>query len=603
MSPARRALVAGAPALIVTVAAALLVWRPLDGDPGEAGPPPGTATAAGAVTVGTAAYEVPEKATVVSPSGDDTAAGTMGAPLRTVGKAIALAPSGGTIVLRGGTYHESVTIPPGKRLTVQSHPGEAAWFDGSSPVDGWTRDGDAWVKDGWTARFDASPSYTRGAPPSDDPDFQFIDPAHPMAAHPDQVWIDDVAQRQVSSRDEVTAGAFYVDERAGRLYLGSDPRGRTVRASTLGIAITIGGDGSALRGVGVRRYAPSLPQLASVRVTGSGVSVENVAVTDSATTGLSVVGPHARVRRVTLTRNGMLGVHGNQADDLRLERVRSTRNNLERFKQAPVSGGVKVTRSRGVTVTGSVLSGNLGKGLWLDESVHGITVTGNRVARNAGHGIVLELSAEAVVAGNLVRDNGGDGLRVNDTEGVQIWNNTLVTNGRAVHLVQDERRPEAPGARGRDPRRPFPDPTMTWRLGRITLGNNVLADARPGAPCLLCVEDHTHDRSAAAMGITADGDVFVRPGPGSPRRLIVWSRGAGAPDAYTGLAAFRDATGQERAGIAEDDPAAAGADGALSPAVAARAASAARPLPARVAALLGRPAGARHTGAWPMASD
>ena len=45
---------------------------------------------------------------VVATNGSDTAAGTLAAPLATVTRALAIAPSGGTIVLRGGTYHEAV---------------------------------------------------------------------------------------------------------------------------------------------------------------------------------------------------------------------------------------------------------------------------------------------------------------------------------------------------------------------------------------------------------------------------------------------------------------------------------------------------------------
>ena len=44
-----------------------------------------------------------------------------------------------------------------------------------------------------------------------------------MAAYPDQVWIDGVAQRQVGSRDAVVAGTFFVDTAAHRLYLGTNP--------------------------------------------------------------------------------------------------------------------------------------------------------------------------------------------------------------------------------------------------------------------------------------------------------------------------------------------------------------------------------------------
>ncbi|MFC5743993.1 right-handed parallel beta-helix repeat-containing protein [Actinomadura rugatobispora] len=598
----RRTLAAGL-ALPAVAAMSLVAWQLPRGD-GEGKPSPASAMGpAGAVTVGAAAYKVPGDAVVVSPSGDDAAPGTAAQPLRTVARAIAKSSSGSTIVLRGGTYHESVTVPASKRLTLQAHPGEAVWFDGSEPVEGWRSQGGAWVKDGWTARFDSSPTYTAGAPASRDRDFQFVDPAHPMAAHPDQVWIDDVAQRQVASRAQLQANTFYVDEAARRLYLGSDPSGRKVRASTLDEAITLRGGGSALRGIGVRRYATSLPQLGSVKVVGADVTLENVAVTDSATTGLSVVGPRATVRRFTATRNGMLGIHGNHADRLRIELVRAHRNNLERFKPAPVSGGIKITRSRTVAITGSVLADNLGKGVWLDESVHDATVTGNRIVQNTSHGIVLELSAKAVVAGNLVRGNGGDGLRLNDTSDVAVWNNTLTGNGRTVHLVQDLRRPDQPGTPGRDPRRPFPDPGMTWRLGQITLRNNVLADPRPGAPCLLCVEDHSHERSARAMDITANGNVYVRSSPGSPQRLVLWSRGEGEAAAFTSLAEFRAATGQEQRGLAYDTDHTVAPDGTLDRPTATAANANALPLPAAIATKLGKPSGTRHTGAWHLKTD
>ncbi|GAA3945153.1 hypothetical protein GCM10023085_29100 [Actinomadura viridis] len=600
----RRASAVRVLALPAVVAVGLLAWQFPRGEGGLPAPDPVNATGPpGASSMGATDYKIPKGAVVVSPSGDDSAPGTAGRPLRTLGEAIAKARDGATIVLRAGTYHESVTVPEGKRLTIQAHPGEAVWFDGSERVAGWTAEGGAWVRKDWTASFDASPTYTAGAAASDDPDFQFVDPAHPMAAHPDQVWIDGTAQRQVGSRGQVKRGTFYVDKGARRLYLGSDPGGREVRASTLAEAITVRGDRSVLRGIGVRRYATSLPQLGSVKIVAADVTVENVAVTDSATTGLSVLGPHARVRRFTATRNGMLGIHANHADDLRIELVRATRNNLERFKPAPVSGGIKITRSRTVTVTTSLLADNLGKGLWLDESVHDSTVTGNRIVRNLGHGIVLELGAKAVIAGNLVRDGGGDAIKINNSSGVEIWNNTLTGNGRTIHLVQDPRSPDDPRTPGRDPRRPYPDPTMTWRLGQITVANNTLANARDDAPCLLCVEDHTRRRAASAMEITVNGDIYVRPDSGSPRRLVVWARGKGDPYTFTDLDDFRSATRQEARGTAYDDPDAAGPDGALGGSVAAAAHAAALPLPERLAKLLGHPAGTRHMGAWDLRAD
>ena len=109
-------------------------------------------------------------------------------------------------MLRAGSYHESVVIPDGKRLTLQSWPNEAAWLDGSSAVTGWAASGGRWVQDGWTVEFDASPTYTRGAPDNPAANWGFVNPSYPMAAHPDQIWIDGVAQRQVGSLAAVVAG-------------------------------------------------------------------------------------------------------------------------------------------------------------------------------------------------------------------------------------------------------------------------------------------------------------------------------------------------------------------------------------------------------------
>ncbi|MEW2302998.1 right-handed parallel beta-helix repeat-containing protein [Streptomyces sp. NPDC006655] len=75
----------------------------------------------------------------VSPSGTDSAAGTQSAPT-TLTSAISRIAAGGTIYVRGGTYHYSatVTIPAGSdgtagaRTTLSAYPGETPVFDFSA---------------------------------------------------------------------------------------------------------------------------------------------------------------------------------------------------------------------------------------------------------------------------------------------------------------------------------------------------------------------------------------------------------------------------------------------------------------------------------------
>lgn len=75
--------------------------------------------AAGSAPVGSASYPVPQYAVFASPTGVNTAAGTAAAPVRTLARAIALTPAGGTVVLKAGSYPEKIALY--KSPTIQSH--------------------------------------------------------------------------------------------------------------------------------------------------------------------------------------------------------------------------------------------------------------------------------------------------------------------------------------------------------------------------------------------------------------------------------------------------------------------------------------------------
>ena len=556
----------------------------------------GARAAAGSEPIGSTSYAVPAGAIFVSPSGSATGSGTAEAPLSTISAAIAKAPTGSTIVVRGGTYHESIVVPSQKALTIQSFPKEAVWLDGSRAVANWAASGSAWVTGGWTTEFDASPTYSRGKPDNTQPGWQFVSPEYPMAAHPDQVFVDGAALKQVATRGAVTAGTFYVDYAADQLFVGTNPAGKTVTASDLVKAATIAGPGSVLRGIGVRNFSPSVPDMGAVAIAGVNVTVENVEIDDSATSGLSVFATGATLRNVTVARSGMLGAHASYADGLKATQMLFVDNNAEHFNRAPVAGGFKVHRSRGVTIADSVFSGNLGNQLWFDESVYNMTITGNDILRGTGNGVVLELSATGTVADNRIVGNTLDGLLISDTGQIDVWNNTIGKNARSINIVQGDRRASNLATAGHDPRQKLPDPTVTWVTGNITVSNNVLADGT--FKCVLCVEDFSHERSAAQMNIVSDGNVYKRTSASMPGWSTVWSRGVGNPAVYTTLAAFTAATGQDKNSVAIDGPDGAAGDSALAAAIGSSQATASRPLPAVIAGLVEQPAGARHLGSW-----
>lgn len=499
---------------------------------------------AGAAVVGTTQYELPVDALYVSPSGDNDDEGGVGDPLRTIKAAMKRVVSGGTIVLRAGEYHEKVTIPEGKSITVQSYPGEAAWLDGSRVVDGWAVAGEYWSV-AWDLVFDSSPTYSRGVEDNAEEHWQFINPEHPMAAHPDQVWVDGERLLQAGSLADLHSESFYLDEGSERLYLGSDPTGHVVRVSALQRALSIRAADVTVRGIGIRRYAPSVPDMGAVTIERPGVTVENVVVTESSTTGIFITAPHTTLRQVTATANGMIGIAANYADDLVVESVRASGNNTEWFNKAPVAGGMKLTRSRMVVVTGSEFSDNNATGLWFDQSSRDMAITGSRMEGNQGHGLFLEISARAVIAGNIMSGNRDRGMKINDTSSVEIRNNVVVGNMYAISVLQDQRLKSDLSVPGHDERH-MDDVAMTWLGTDVTIVNNTLVGN--GEYALVWIEDYSRARSAEEFGVTLEGNLYARAANGDPQSIIAWPVTSSGSTMFSSLNDFTERTGMEKSG-------------------------------------------------------
>jgi parallel beta-helix repeat protein len=250
-------------------------------------------------------------------------------------------------------------------------------------------------------------------------------------------------------------------------------------------------------------------------------------ISDNATNGMIATSSGITFNRVTAQRNGLLGLMSSYSDNLTLSKVRGVDNNTEHFNQAPVSGGVKIQRARGITVRDSVWTGNEGPGIWMDESVYDMVITGNDIRNNAGHGISLELSAKAVVADNVFSHNGREGLKINNTNDVKVWNNTFTNNSRTIWVAQDPRIATDLGTPGHDPRQKLPDPTVPWVITDVEISNNIFRYSRAGANCIVCVDDYTKKRTAEQMRVTLNGNAYNRVSSGQPKWVATLATAAG----------------------------------------------------------------------------
>jgi parallel beta-helix repeat protein len=451
----------------------------------------------GSLPIGSASYPVPANALFVSPTGSDGSAGTLSAPKRTLGGALKAVQPGQTIVLRGGTYHETAFVPDALAgITIENYPGEAVWFDGSVPVTNWAQSGSTWVSSGWNTTFDHSASFTRGSDAGG-----FVLPTYPMAAWPDMVFADGAQLRQVATPADVVAGTFAVDYANHTLTIGSNPYGHELRASDLDHALTVSAMNVTVRGIGFRRYANSLPTGGALYFARNGDSVENVVIEDTATMAITAYKSNLRANHLTIARSGMLGINSYKADNSIVENSIITASNSEHFNKAPSSAGVKIVTSRNVVVRNNQISGGYDThAIWTDGSVIGFTIVGNDLYGNGNSPVIqTEESAHGIIADNRISD-GTMGAYIFDTSDVEVYNNTFANNSYgSVYISQDFRRAADYG---------MANPDCTWVVDNITIANNVFN--LNGGPYGMQVYalDKSTGIPASAMGLKIMGNLF-----------------------------------------------------------------------------------------------
>ena len=585
----------------------------------------------GALPLGTAEYTIPAGSIYVSPTGNNTTGtGAVGAPYATLAKALTVAVANDTIVMRAGTYTEGGTTnyslglqlaeTTHNGLTIQNYPGEAVWLDGSVVTTGWLEDNTRWRLDGWTRRFPYDLSYRQGDDTGDaDLGDGFVRADYPCAHMPDQVFIDGVSQQQVGSLAEVGAGEFFLDLATSKLYIGSNPTGKEVRVGNYNRAITMLCLGGTIRGIGIRRYSNPIPDQGALLVARTGNTIENVFIEDCATTGLAVsVGTRTggnTIRNCTIRRNGMMGLAISTADDTVVEGCLITGNNSEHFDAAPASGGIKCTRTHRPIFRRNTISDNVDcSGLWLDECVYDFQILSNDLQGNTYSGLNLEISAKGIVADNLITGNGRTQFLIVGTDGVRAWNNVIAENDFEGSVIMQDNRTPSNTTYAKDSRQPasFYTSLMTWQIVSGQWCNNVVGKSRY-APWRVkqynySVNPTQPSKGWAAFGITADGNLFnryttaTRAQPGT--LVTAWGSGVPGTEAYySTLALWR--TGSTSAGRSADANSveisgsdALEADFTLTSAALTATAGAGRPLPADIAALIGRPAGSTDIGVW-----
>ncbi|MET7281220.1 right-handed parallel beta-helix repeat-containing protein [Kribbella sp. NPDC005582] len=400
-------------------------------------PSPGTPTPTAPPTTPT---PTPDPTTPPTPT-PPACPGVRIAPGDDAAKVVAGAPAGAKFCFTKGLHRISATIKPTTNQVLTGEPG--AILTGSVPLTRWAANGDDWVTTGALP-----PAYARTG--------QCEDNVANICHLREQVFLDGKHLTRVASRDKVAAGTFYADYAANAIYLGADPRKRSVEMSKTATAIGSGAVGVTVQGLTIEHFATP-PQGGALMLGPKWHVTANEIRWNHAVGAMLVNADGAILEKNIIHHNGQLGVgqysttNGTIADN----EVRS--NNTDGFWIADwESGGIKTTWSTGGSVTGNLIKANRGVGLWSDAYDDRRTFSDNTIQNNAADGIRFEIGRNGVIENNVVTGNGrgtgrgsgtslwdGGGINVNTSSNVAVRNNVVANNVNGI-AIQSRTRGSGP---------------------------------------------------------------------------------------------------------------------------------------------------------------
>lgn len=392
------------------------------------------------------------------------------------------APPGTVFEFAPGTYRTQ-TIVPKHHQTFRCDP--KTIFNGSSLLtEPWQQDGNQWVY--------------KGVP-------EALADRHGDMSKPRQInqiredlYIDDVPVLRVNSLDSlhdrtvtfdgvvIFKGTFFQEGR--RLYLSFDPSQQKVEYSgrvDFGMrAEPDSGDFVRVENCVFEKFATKA-QLGAIQAGFTqGWTLSNVTSRLNHGAGLRI-GAKTTVEGGHYVHNGQLGIagsSGSSADngrdtlsgDLTVIGAEIAWNNWAGYWVAWEAGGIKILKSRHVTIRNNHVHHNFGKGIWLDWYVQNFKVLGNRVHDNASIGISIEVSFGGGVTGedrgiisqNVVERNAvpldgdldlnidnswwwGANILVQNSQRIDVTDNELlVDNGQGIGVIDANDRGHSDAADG-----------------------------------------------------------------------------------------------------------------------------------------------------------
>ncbi len=415
-----------------------------------------------------------------NPQASDQNIGTNDQPLKTISKAVEIACTGDSIIVKPGIYREAIILSksgtPQSPIRFIADPPGSVIITGADIITDWKplADHPSVYYVNWEKQFIINHKKD-GTPIEHHPEDA------PIWGRAEQVIVDGYHLTPVGTLDELTRyinqdyrtnkiskipnpkdpstwyGMFTVDTNKKKLYIhlsdGSDPnKHHQVESSSRGL---IFGTNPWINRNGVEniqvfgfifRYGASFPQRPAVWLHGKNNLMENCIIEDMSGGGVGVSGvmKHCVIRRCGHTGGGANG------DGFLNEECLWEENCWKPIDRNWDAGGFKMAWSNGGVFRRCIFKRNGGPGLWFDIHVRNVLVTECVFQENELSGLFIEISRDITVLHNLMIRNGleanghswsAGGIQIAESINCIIAYNTCIGNKDGITLREQGPRP------------------------------------------------------------------------------------------------------------------------------------------------------------------
>ena len=333
-------------------------------------------------------------------------------------------PAGTTFLIKAGVHRLTDFVIPKESNHFIGEPG--AILNGSQLLSAFEKRENSWVATGQTME---NPELRGVCADGTD-----------TCKYANDVYYDDLPLRRVMSSAEVIPGTFHFDHAGDQIYIGNDPTGHKVEVGVATRAFKgayTGVSNVVVQGLIIEKFAN---ESGIGAINGrQGWRVEDCEVRLNHGAGVNA---HT-IRNSYIHHNGQIGIVVYGLSDGLYEGNEIAFNNYAEFDSE--YGGTKFLKMTNLTIRENSVHDNDGPGLWTDYDNIDVVYEENTVENNMGPGIFHEISYDAIIRNNVIRNNNlehfgqslwwGANIHLNASQNVEIYGNLIEGGIHGIGLV------------------------------------------------------------------------------------------------------------------------------------------------------------------------